>query len=97
LNNNHGRYEITHYINYADVIELRSRFPYVAKPDENARNGYGYRVRSLYFDNYNDKALKEKINGVNDREKFRLRYYNGNTSFIRLDKKSGGMPLCFLV
>ncbi|HHW30074.1 MAG TPA: polyphosphate polymerase domain-containing protein [Clostridiaceae bacterium] len=83
-----GRYELKHYINYADVIGLRARLPFVAKPDKNSINGNGYRVKSLYFDNYKDKALKEKIDGVDGREKFRLRIYNNNTSFIRLEKKS---------
>ena len=35
-----------------------------------------------------DKALLEKIDGVNLREKFRIRYYNGDTSVIHLEKKS---------
>ena len=35
-----------------------------------------------------DKALREKIDGVNMREKFRIRYYNGDTSVIHLEKKS---------
>ena len=32
--------------------------------------------------------LREKLDGVNIREKFRIRYYNGDTSLIRLEKKS---------
>lgn len=83
-----GRHELKHYINYADVLQLRSRLPFVADVDENAKEGNGYRVKSLYFDNYNDKALKEKIDGVNEREKFRLRFYHDDTSLIRLEKKS---------
>jgi hypothetical protein len=90
-----GRHELKHYINYADVIELRSRLPFVVKPDENSIQGKGYRVKSLYFDNYNDKVLKEKIDGVNEREKFRLRLYNDDTSFIRLEKKSKKDGICF--
>ncbi|MEA4971233.1 MAG: polyphosphate polymerase domain-containing protein [Candidatus Pelethousia sp.] len=90
-----GRHEIKHYINRADQIELCSRLAHVAKPDENAAAGGGYRVRSLYFDNYEDKALREKIDGVNEREKFRLRYYNGDPSFLRLEKKSKAGGLCF--
>jgi len=90
-----GRYELKHYINYADILELRSRLPFVASPDENSIGGKGYRVKSLYFDNYNDKALKEKVDGVNEREKFRLRLYNNDTSFIRLEKKSKRNGFCF--
>ncbi|MGO4987051.1 polyphosphate polymerase domain-containing protein [Gallicola sp. Sow4_E12] len=90
-----GRHELKHYINYADVLQLRARLPFVASLDKNAVEGNGYRVKSLYFDNYNDKALKEKIDGVNEREKFRLRLYNDDTSFIRLEKKSKINGICF--
>lgn len=95
MSNSHGRHELKHYINYADMIEIRSRLPFVARPDENSIDGKGYRIRSLYFDNYNDKALREKIDGVNGREKFRLRLYNNDTSFIRLEKKSKKDDICF--
>lgn len=53
-----------------------------------------YEVRSLYFDNLADRALREKIDGVNAREKFRLRCYNRDYSFIRLEKKSKYNGLC---
>jgi hypothetical protein len=95
MRNMGGRHELKYYINDADFIELRSRLPYVLKRDKNAIDGSAYRVRSLYFDNYNDKALCEKINGVNEREKFRLRFYNDNPSFIRLEKKSKNNGMCF--
>lgn len=90
-----GRHELKHYINYADVINLRARLPFVAGLDKNAAKENGYRVKSLYFDNYNDKALKEKIDGINGREKFRLRLYDDNISFIRLEKKSKKNGVCF--
>ena len=47
-----------------------------------------YRIRSLYFDNYRDKALTEKVIGVTRREKFRIRFYNGDDTFLRLEKKA---------
>ncbi len=95
MSESRGRHELKHYINYSDVIQLRSRLPFVAALDENAADANGYRVRSLYFDNYNDKALREKIDGVNEREKFRLRIYNDDASFIRLEKKSKINGICF--
>lgn len=90
-----GRHELKHYINYGDLIQLRARLPCVARLDENSIEGNGYRVRSLYFDNYTDKVLREKIDGVDEREKFRLRLYNDDISFIRLEKKSKKGGLCF--
>lgn len=83
-----GRHEFKHYINYADILQLRSRLPLIMEMDEHSTSKAGYVVRSLYFDNYADKALFEKINGVDNREKFRLRLYNGNFSLILLEKKS---------
>lgn len=81
------RHECKHEINYSDMIILRQRLKAVMKPDENAVDGK-YFIRSLYFDNISDKALHEKIYGVNCREKFRIRYYNDDTSLIHLEKKS---------
>ena len=87
------RHEIKHEINYADRLVLLSRLSAVMKPDEHAIGGQ-YQVRSLYFDTPEDKALREKIDGVNLREKFRIRYYNGDTSYIVLEKKSKINGLC---
>lgn len=82
------RNEWKHEISYADMLAIRQRLRAVAQPDEHAGESGGYRVSSLYFDTPADKALREKIDGVNMREKFRIRCYNGDTSFINLEKKS---------
>lgn len=87
------RHEWKHEINYADMLTLRTRLSAVMKRDEHAIGGI-YQIRSLYFDNLSDKALREKQDGVNIREKFRIRYYNGDTSFIVLEKKSKINGLC---
>ena len=81
------RHEIKHEINYSDLLIIRQRLAAVAYPDPHAINGK-YLIRSLYFDNLSDKVLMEKINGLSRREKFRIRYYNGDTSVIHLEKKS---------
>lgn len=87
------RHEWKHIINASDLIILRQRLQAVMQPDEHALNGK-YEIRSLYFDNLSDKALREKLDGVNNREKFRLRYYNRDPSLIRLEKKSKYNGLC---
>lgn len=81
------RHEWKHEINLCDMYTLRQRLRTVMQPDPYAADGK-YFIRSLYFDNISDKALREKLDGVNCREKFRIRYYNGDTSLIRLEKKS---------
>jgi len=90
-----GRHELKHYINASDYAQLRARLRTVAKPDENAIEDGAYKIRSLYFDNYMDKAVTDKLSGQSRREKFRLRYYNGDTSFIRLERKSKANRLCY--
>lgn len=87
------RHECKHEINYLDLFMLRTRLSSVMKRDEHTIGGV-YHIRSLYFDNLNDKVLREKNDGVNVREKFRIRYYNGDTSFIVLEKKSKIDGLC---
>ncbi len=81
------RHEWKHEINRSDMLAIRQRLRAVAEPDPYAIDGKT-RIRSLYFDNAADKALREKVDGVNMREKFRIRYYNGDTSYIKLEKKS---------
>lgn len=81
------RHEWKHVINYADLLTLRHRLGAVMERDPHTIDGK-YHIRSLYFDNPDDKALREKIDGVNIREKFRIRLYNWDTSLIKLEKKS---------
>lgn len=81
------RHEWKIEINAADLIVLRNRLRAVAQPDAHAVDGK-YFIRSLYFDDPTDSALREKIDGVNMREKFRIRYYNNDLSLLRLEKKS---------
>ena len=87
------RHEWKHEIGYADLLVLRTRLGAVMERDRHAVGG-SYEIRSLYFDNLADKALREKIDGVNCREKFRIRYYNGDLSQIFLEKKSKISGLC---
>lgn len=87
------RHELKHEITTLELLTLRTRLKAVASPDQNAIGGR-YVIDSLYFDTAADKALREKLDGVNVREKFRIRFYNGDTSFIRLEKKSKINGLC---
>lgn len=89
------RNECKQKINLSDMLQLKKRLSAVLKHDEHAKEDGCYTVKSLYFDNLYDKALREKCDGLWYREKFRIRYYNSDLSFIRLEKKSkfGGKSL----
>ena len=86
------RHEVKHEISDADMLVMRQRLRAVMKPDSHAINGK-YLIRSLYFDNLDDKALREKLDGVNVREKYRIRLYNFDASVIHLERKfkQGGL------
>lgn len=81
------RHEIKHEITAYDRFILRNRLRAVCESDPHAVDGK-YEIRSLYFDTAENTALLEKLDGVNRREKFRIRYYNGDSSVIHLEKKS---------
>lgn len=63
------------------------------QPDPHAIDGR-YLIRSLYFDTPADTALREKLDGVSRREKFRIRLYNHDPGLIHLEKKSKLAGLC---
>lgn len=87
------RHEWKHIISPADKAQLIARLGTFCSPDPH----YGarsYHIRSLYFDNVYDKALAERLNGLEHREKFRIRYYDFDDSYIVLEKKSKFGQLC---
>ena len=81
------RHEWKHEISATDVLSLRQRLCAVMTPDKHSINGV-YHSATMYFDTPTDLALQEKLNGVSFREKFRIRYYNGDPSVIFLEKKT---------
>lgn len=56
-------------------------------------SGESYNIRSMYFDDYNHTCFYENENGTDPREKFRIRIYDSDACFIRLElkKKQNGM------
>lgn len=90
-----ARHEYKHSLNYGDYIILRDRLRRIMSRDANADENGEYRVRSLYFDTPGDKALREKIDGVDRREKFRIRRYIGGGEYLKLEKKSKIHGMCY--
>ena len=88
------RHELKHSIRNGEDVILTSRLKKLFSHDENAGSHGIYRVSSLYFDTPTDLALRQKLDGVNRREKFRLRYYGDDLRFIRLEKKYKINGLC---
>ena len=73
-------------MNGAECALLEGKLPLVLSRDRHAVGGR-YTIRSLYFDDYHNRALFEKLDGTDPREKFRIRIYNRRDDYICLEKK----------
>lgn len=81
------RVEDKYFIYEDQIAYLTNRLKEIMDYDEHSSGG-GYLIRSAYFDDVGDSALLENEAGVDEREKFRIRTYERDDSFIRLEEKS---------
>ena len=63
----------------AELAELQVRLTALLMPDPHSGADGRYRVRSLYFDTYDDRLVRE--------EKWRIRSYNLDRSYVSLECK----------
>ena len=82
------RHELKYYISEADYYLLRNSLNCLLKHDGNAGENGDYYIRSLYFDDYKNTALMDKLSGVESRRKYRIRIYGLKDDFIRLERKN---------
>ena len=73
---NEKKYLVPYYL----LDNLRARFSGFVRPDTHTEEDmYGkhqYRVRSIYFDSYDMENYHDKLSGIRDRVKLRVRGYN---------------------
>ena len=81
------RHELKYYITYNDYMMLKQRMSAVMNRDKNTNENGEYFIRSLYFDDIDDFAFREKLDGVDERDKFRLRTYNYSQDVAKLERK----------
>lgn len=82
------RHELKYYINYDTYYILRERFRHVLDKDPNMKDENGYLISSLYMDDMYHSAIEEKVAGNRFRKKFRIRSYDRDDKYIRLECKS---------
>ena len=87
------RHEYKYLISTVSAELLKRRLPAIMTRDAHAGAAGQYTIRSLYFDDRNYSANEEKLSGISDRVKYRIRYYNYDSRVIRLEKKEkhGGL------
>lgn len=81
------RYEKKYVCSEAQIRMLKMRLNSLLSMDKHAGEDGCYQIRSLYFDDYYDSGYYDNESGVDPREKYRIRIYNGNLDKIRLELK----------
>ena len=81
------RHEEKYIVTDAQLTLLRARIRPLMQTDCHQDQPTGYRIRSVYFDDLDDRFLAANFAGLDDRVKFRIRSYDLADSFIRLETK----------
>ena len=82
------RNELKFIIKTSDAEILKHHLSLFMNVDVNSKNSDNtYLIRSLYFDDMDSTAYYEKLDGVEFRKKYRIRIYNNDDNFIRLECK----------
>ena len=76
------RHELKFYINPVEYQVLSRQLDRVLERDPNGDENNEYHIRSLYFDTIYNDALLDKLDGVKNRDKYRIRIYNFSDKFI---------------
>jgi predicted DNA-binding transcriptional regulator len=81
------RSELKFFVNAHQKNVMASKLSTICRRDPFSDAEGGYMVSSLYFDDYHQSAIFDKLNGIRDRKKFRIRVYNYEPSVIKLERK----------
>jgi len=80
------RHELKYVITDAELAMLKNRIDHLLTLDSHVKDGI-YNIRSLYFDDCDNRCFYENENGTDPREKFRIRIYNASSERIMLECK----------
>lgn len=82
------RHELKYIISPAQEFLLSRALDHVLARDPNGDERNEYAIRSLYFDTVYNDALYDKLNGMQNRDKYRIRIYNCSDRVIKLECKT---------
>ncbi len=83
----HYRHEYKYPLTHGQILIESAKISAVAQKDAHVGEDGFYNIRSLYFDDYDDSCYMDNENGVDNREKYRIRIYNHNAQRITLELK----------
>ena len=81
------RNELKFFINAHQKNLMANKLSKICQRDSFSDADGGYLISSLYFDDYNQSAFFDKLSGISDRKKFRVRIYNNQSTVIKLERK----------
>ena len=81
------RHELKYLVTNAEIAMIKNRINNLIPRDSHVGESGTYSIRSLYFDDYDNRCFYENENGTDPREKFRIRIYNHSTERITLECK----------
>ena len=81
------RHEFKYLINDYQYHIIKNNLDCIMELDPHVQSDGYYSIRSLYFDDYEDSCFFDNENGVDPREKFRIRIYNASLERISLESK----------
>ncbi|MBR4291518.1 MAG: polyphosphate polymerase domain-containing protein [Oscillospiraceae bacterium] len=81
-----SRHEEKYIITYRQYAELLRRARGLLTPDSHGDGGT-YTITSIYYDDPENTGLYEKLDGLKLHSKFRVRTYDYDTRFVRLERK----------
>jgi hypothetical protein len=81
------RNEFKFFINAHQKNIMANKLSKICQRDSFSDADGGYLISSLYFDDYNQSAVFDKLSGIRDRKKFRVRVYNYQPNVIKLERK----------
>jgi len=87
------RNELKYICSESELLQIEMRIAPLCRKDTHAGSNGIYEIRSIYFDDNHNHCYYENEDGVNPREKFRIRMYNTDSSFLCLEckRKENGM------
>ena len=81
------RHELKYVVSGGELVMVRNRIHHMLPLDSHVGAEGAYSIRSLYFDDYENRCFYENENGTDPREKFRIRIYNHSLDRITLECK----------
>ena len=81
------RDEYKYPLTNGQILIEESKIKAIALKDGHVGEKGYYNIRSLYFDDYEDRCYMDNENGVDEREKFRIRIYDHSRQRIALELK----------